>query len=220
MADTADAGAPPGGTEARVPCPVCLVAMDKAVLGGAAGVLTLDHCARCGGVWFSQGEVHQLATLAPAELWVRVAPRADQVRPPCHGCGAPLDRDLPRCLACGLVNEVACPVCDEVMTRHQHDGLSLDACRRCHGVWFDHHELAAIWRMNLSSAVAGRNGRGREALVVGGDVLMDAMIWTPGLVLHGAAGAAQVGGAAVEAVGSAAEGVFGAIMEIIGSLFE
>lgn len=207
------------GFEARLPCPVCLVAMEKATLGGATGALTLDHCTRCGGVWFGHGEVQQLGGRAPAELWAQIAPRADQVRPPCHGCGAPLDRDLPRCPACGHSSDLNCPVCDDVMTRQPTHALTLDACFRCRGIWFDHHELAAVWKLNVTEA-ARRHDRGTTGLAIGGDVLMDAMIWTPGLVLHGAAGAAQVGGAAIEVVGSAAEGVFGAILDIISSLFE
>ncbi|MEK7238948.1 MAG: zf-TFIIB domain-containing protein [Gemmatimonadota bacterium] len=205
--------------EARLPCPVCLVAMEKATLHGAAGALALDHCTRCGGVWFGPGEVQQLASRAPAELWAQIAPRRDAVRPPCHGCGTPLDRDLPRCPACHRANDLACPTCDELMTRRPHQGIALDVCQRCRGIWFDHHELAALWRLNLAEA-ARRHSRGTDTLAVGGDVLMDAMIWTPGLVLHGAAGAAQVGGAAIEVVGTAAEGVFGAVLDIISSLFE
>ncbi|MEK6612082.1 MAG: zf-TFIIB domain-containing protein [Gemmatimonadota bacterium] len=218
MAERATLQASPG-FEARLPCPVCLVAMEKATFDGAVGVLTLDHCTRCGGVWFGPGEVQQLARRAPAELWAQIAPRRDAVRPPCHGCGTPLDRDLPRCPACHRANDLACPTCDEVMTRRAHQGLTLDVCQRCRGIWFDHHELAALWRLNLAEA-ARRHGRGTDALGIGGDVLMDAMIWTPGLVLHGAAGAAQVGGAAIEVVGSAAEGVFSAVLDIISSLFD
>lgn len=205
--------------EARLPCPVCLIAMEKATLRGAAGALTLDHCTRCGGVWFERGEVQQLAGRPTAELWAQIAPRADQARPLCHGCNTPLDRDLANCGTCGRANLLACPHCDEQMTRREHEGLALDVCQRCRGVWFDHHELATIWKLNLTE-VAQRTGRGREALAVGGDVLMDAMIWTPGLVLHGAAGAAHLGGAAIEVVGGAASGVFDAILELISSLFE
>ena len=43
--------------EARYPCPVCLgVAMTKTPIG-RDGALVLDHCARCGGVWFDAGEL-------------------------------------------------------------------------------------------------------------------------------------------------------------------
>jgi hypothetical protein len=68
--------------------------------------------------------------------------------------------------------------------------------------------------------VARRSGRGSEALAVGGDVLLNAMFWTPGLVIDGAVGAAHLGGAALEAAGGAAEGVFEAILSFISSIFE
>jgi len=50
--------------------------------------------------------------------------------------------------------------------------------------------------------------------------LLNAMIWSPGLVIEGAIGAAHLGGAAAEVVGSAAEGVFSTILEFIGGLFD
>jgi len=51
-------------------------------------------------------------------------------------------------------------------------------------------------------------------------VLLNAMFWTPGLVIDGAVGAAHLGGAALEAAGGAAEGVFEAILSFISSIFE
>jgi hypothetical protein len=74
--------------------------------------------------------------------------------------------------------------------------------------------------LSLEAAVARRSGRGSEALAVGGDVLLNAMFWTPGLVIDGAVGAAHLGGAALEAAGGAAEGVFEAILSFISSIFE
>ena len=44
-----------GPIETKLPCPVCLIMMDKAQVKGRGGVLTLDHCSRCGGVWFGRG---------------------------------------------------------------------------------------------------------------------------------------------------------------------
>ena len=86
--------------ETRLPCPVCLIMMDKAQVKGRGGVLTLDHCMRCGGVWFERGEVQQLATRTPESLWAEIAPRADVPRPPCHNCQTPLDRDAEKCAVC------------------------------------------------------------------------------------------------------------------------
>jgi uncharacterized protein len=241
--------APKGGAsmETRWPCPVCLgVAMQKTTVRSAGTSVTLDVCPRCGGVWFERGEARQLAQQAPESLWKQVPRRDEPVRPPCHGCAAPIDRDVERCPACGHRNVLRCPHCDLEMERRTHGALVLDLCRRCEGVWFDHAELTAIWQLNLSAATQRaqrRAGRGEQALAVGGDVLLNALFWTPELVFYGAASAARaaggivqsvgsagvgsVGGAAADAassaagvVGDAAEGVFSMIAEIIGSLFD
>jgi len=195
--------------------------MDKAQVKGRTGILTLDHCSRCGGIWFERGEVQQLASRDPAALWAEVAPRADIPRPPCHNCQLPLDRDAEKCEACGNANILDCPSCDQAMKRHAVNGLLLDVCERCQGVWFDHKELSAVWKLSIDAAYAKRrNPRAGEALAVGGDVLLNTMFWAPGLVVDGAIGAAQLGGAALEVAGGAAEGVFEAILSFIGSLFD
>lgn len=233
-----------GTMETRWPCPVCLgVAMQKAVVRGAGADVTIDACPRCGGIWFERGEARQVSRHAPDALWKAVPSPGEPVRPPCHGCGARLDRDVERCAACGHRNVLRCPSCDLEMERRTHGTLVLDLCRRCEGVWFDHAELSSIWRLNLTEATeraARRPGRGGEAMAVGGDVLVNALIWTPDLVIHGAyaathaasamtqsVGAMASSGAAAEAatsavgvVGEAASGVFSMIADIIAGLFD
>ena len=230
--------------ETRWPCPVCLgVAMRKATVRGAGHEVTLDVCPRCGGIWFERGEARQLARQQPRALWREVPRRSEPVRPPCHGCGAPLDRDAERCPACGHRNLLRCPTCDQEMERRALDALVLDLCHRCHGVWFDNAELSAIWRLNLAAATAraaARPGVGAEALATGGDVLLNALFWTPDLVVYGASAATHAvaaaaqsvasvagSGAAADAataaagvVGDAAEGVFSMIADIIAGLFD
>lgn len=204
--------------ETRWPCPVCLgVMMEKADIARGADATTVDYCPRCGGLWFDRGEVGRAAKARPVELREFVPERVERVRPPCHGCQTPLDRDAEACPACGRANVLRCPVCDESMQRRAHGGVVLDLCGRCHGVWFDNAELSAIWRLNVDVA---RRSRGGEALAVGGDVLLNAMFWTPDLVVYGGMAAGQAIGAAAEVAGSAAEGVFSTIMEIIGGLFD
>jgi Zn-finger nucleic acid-binding protein len=210
----------PARFETRLPCPVCLVMMDKAQVTGRGGSLTLDHCTRCGGVWFEKGEVQQLAASKPSALWAEIAPRADTPKPLCQKCQTPLDRDAEKCGVCGRSNDINCPHCDEKMKRRDVNGLVLDLCERCHGVWFDHKELNAVWTLAAQMSAQRRSSTGGEALAIGGDVLMSAMFWTPGLVIQGAAGAAHLGGAAIEAAGGAAEGVFEAILGFISAIFD
>lgn len=226
--------------ETRWPCPVCLgTTMGKVRLGETGKQLTLDHCTRCGGVWFEQGEAALLAQHRPDELFALVPPLAISVKPPCHGCGSPLDRDAAICAACGRKNTITCPTCDATMERSEHGALALDLCRKCRGVWFDNAELKAVWQLNLSVAMAKRSTRRREVTEVGGDVLLHSLFWAPDLVVEGAVGTAHLAGSAIstlggasaegaahvamgaaEVVGSAAEGVFTTILELIGSLFD
>lgn len=246
MPEVGRSGAPRARTpmETRWPCPVCLgVAMQKSSVRGVGAEVTLDVCPRCGGIWFERGEARLLARHSPEILWTAVSRRAEPVRPPCHGCGAPLDRDVERCAACGHRNLLRCPICDLEMERRPHGTLVLDLCRRCEGVWFDHAELSAIWRLNLHTATARVSEppeRGAHALAAGGDVLLNALFWTPDLVLYGASaathavaaaghslGAAASSGVAAEAltsavgvVGDASEGVFSMLADIIAGLFD
>jgi Zn-finger nucleic acid-binding protein len=223
------------GLAPRLPCPVCLgLQMEKARIDGAShGTLVLDHCPRCGGIWFERGEVARLAAHHPDALWSRISRREEAFRPPCHECHAPMDRSAECCPACGWDNRLLCPECQRPMERRVREGLTLDVCTRCRGVWFDHAELSALWSASLSEALERRATSGK-ALAVGGDVLMDALIWTPDLVVYGAYAAGHVASAAAqglahapgavvgaaEVVGDAASGLFESIVEIISSIFE
>lgn len=209
--------------ETRWPCPVCIgVLMQKKRIDGRAGSVTLDYCTRCGGLWFDRGEVGQLARRDPTVIHGLVFDPAARVRPPCQGCQAPLDRDAEKCPACGRRNVLDCPVCDETMQRRPYEGLMLDVCARCQGVWFDNAELSAIWRLKVAEATATARprGRGSDAMAGGGDVLLSTMFWTPDLVVYGGMAAGHAAGAAVDVAANAADGVFSAVMEIISGLFE
>jgi Zn-finger nucleic acid-binding protein len=209
--------------ETRWPCPVCVgVMMEKKHIDTRAGSVTLDYCPRCGGLWFDQGEVGHLTQRDEGVIHPLLVDAAARVHPPCQGCGTPLDRNEEKCGVCRRRNVLDCPVCDEAMERRERDGLIVDVCRRCHGVWFDNAELTAIWRLKLAEATAAvrRRGRGSDAAAIGGDVLLNAMFWTPDLVIYGGMAAGHAVGAAAEVAGSAAGGVFEAVMEIIAGLFE
>ena len=144
-------------TETRWPCPVCLgTRMEKTSLGTGAGdapgPLTLDHCARCGGMWFELGEVQRLRSERPESLWAQIAARDERHRAQCHTCRAFVDRDAPKCAACGAKTRLNCPACDTRMLQVRQSSLTLDVCKRCKGVWFDHHELEAIWETGARPA--------------------------------------------------------------------
>ena len=217
-------------SEPRWPCPVCLgVKMDKVRMDGSAAhgtpagqPLILDHCSRCGGMWFELGEVQRLRRHRPEALRARVPVRDRKHRAQCHSCRAFLDRDSPVCGACGAKIQLACPACERPMLQVPRAGVTLDLCTKCKGVWFDHHELEAIWRMERGRVVARSDGR------EGFDAVAEALLWTgPDVAVVGAVGAAQVAGAAAEAapaflegVAEAAGNVFESLVEIVAGLFE
>jgi Zn-finger nucleic acid-binding protein len=222
--------------ETRLPCPVCLgVTMKKTTLSGRGQVLVLDHCPRCGGIWFELGEVQHLRAHPPQALWKLVQQNHEPYRGPCHNCQAIIDRNADKCGACGTKNRINCPSCDRELKVETHEGYRLDVCRNCKGVWFDHVELSAIWKLSLQATRDSRRRYGAvDAAADGSSLVLDSLIWAPDLVFHGAhaAGMAVQGGAellthAPEAVGALAEGagevaggVFEAIVSIVGGMFD
>jgi Zn-finger nucleic acid-binding protein len=208
--------------EIRFPCPVCLgVTLQKSSIEGQAAFV-LDHCTRCGGAWFDAGEVGRLRLASPEDLWQHIAQRDDVHAMQCHSCNTLLHRDQAHCNACGWRVTLDCPECNQPMETGSQAGVTLDACRRCKGVWFDHHELAAIWNTEFSAAL---ERRGTTAADAGGTVL-EALAWDPfstfyiahaaGHVISGAASAAP---AVAEAASEAAASLFETIVEIISGIF-
>jgi Zn-finger nucleic acid-binding protein len=218
--------------DARYPCPVCLGVNLRKTPVGQDGQLVLDHCERCGGVWFEQGEVQALRRVRPQALWSRIAQRPEPHRMACHVCRAPIGRHEPACPACGWQNRLDCPVCQVPMEHASHESIPLDVCRQCKGVWFDHDELAWIWNRALAWALE-RRGRRPAAAGEGSLFLMEALAYDPFAVMYGAHAAGHVLGAGVqalshapdaaggviEAAGDVAGGLFETIVEIIGGLF-
>jgi Zn-finger nucleic acid-binding protein len=224
--------------EPRYPCPVCLgVRLDKTRVG-ARGELVLDSCRRCGGIWFELGEVQRLKRFRPQTLWDRVGLRDEPFRMQCHGCHAPIDRNAATCPACDWRNTIDCPVCDRAMEAQTHEGLRLDSCRNCRGVWFDHIELAAIWSLALDRAARRRPPGAGPATTPGAAedgavVLMHALAYSPEVVLYGARAAGYAVSTSAEALanapeaaagliggaGEAAASVFEAVLDIISELF-
>jgi Zn-finger nucleic acid-binding protein len=228
----------------QYPCPACVgVLMSKLRLGAASATAVVDHCRRCGGLWLQAGEVQQLRRLEPGELREFIARGVPVAVPVCHGCHAPLPRDADACAACGTQNELECPECAQPMERETVDGVRLDFCRDCRGVWFDHHETDAIWKLELEAAVQRRRvadpsqsaltaldvlvltDLGANAAVglasAGGSVAeaAAAAAAATGPVSDAAAAAADAATAAAEVAGEAAAGVFETVLVIVGGIF-
>ncbi len=214
--------------ETRYPCPVCLgVKMEKVSLPGTSADLVLDHCSRCGGVWFEMGEVQQLRKIEPQVLWTHIVQRDGVHSMQCHSCSTHLARTESVCHACGWKVELDCPVCAREMQVTEQTGMRLDFCTYCKGVWFDHDELTAIWKLE-ATAIMQRHGGGAAEGVTDG--VLGALMYDPFAMYYGIHAAGYVVGGAAEVLSNAPEliaaapevaaSLFETIFEIIGSLFE
>ncbi len=193
--------------------------------------LILDLCPRCGGIWFEPGEFHLLRSGTRVELGRSLISRPHTAR--CHACMASVGRDAEMCAACGAPNKIDCPHCCRPTRRIRYEGLTLDVCIKCRGVWFDRHELSAIWAVALATVVEGRStnpGRAFGASSDGGAALLDALAYSPdvgavviegslqaaGSAIHGLTVVPEVAGAVVESAGV----VFEALVSMVGAALE
>ena len=225
--------------EPRYPCPVCLgVPMAKQQFGPSSDLI-LDHCPRCGGIWFDYGEVQDLRRCRPQALWKQIGARQDAYRMQCHACYAYIERNATACPTCGWQNVIDCPVCVHPLEPITYRDLKLDLCKQCKGVWFDHIELAAIWNLEFSKLTKHRQGtpdalspaQGYDSLF-----LLEVLSWSPELAVYSAdvivqSGQTLITGSAeilqqtpeaassmIEATGELAGSVFEAIAQIIADL--
>jgi len=224
----------------RFACPACLgVALERAQV---ADGLSIDHCGRCGGTWLLRANAERLRAV-PAPALRAMVRRADDAGFLCHGCHAPMDRDSLLCPACGWTNRLECPECGGRMRRETHQGVAVDVCRGCTGLWLDHHELSSLWTASAGHAVARRRRAGDVAAGTG-EFLLDALWIAPDVVtlahvsaqaagagveaaahaagagMHAVAHAPEVTIGMLEVIGDVAGAVFTVIAEIIGGIFE
>lgn len=210
--------------ETRWPCPVCLASgMEKVVLAGPVP-LVLDHCRRCGGVWFDSGEVEQLRRRAAKQLWDQVVKPLPVSVTPCHGCHAPLDRDAERCPACGRSNRIDCPSCHRELDRRRPRGVSLDHCGGCRGVWVDHAELASLWTLGIAAVGTAAATSSRSSLALD---LISNVDPAPDLIYYGAKALGEAATHAPDLLAGAGEllfqaagHVFEAVLTILAGLLE
>jgi Zn-finger nucleic acid-binding protein len=94
-------------------------------------------CSRCHGVWFSRASLEACVR--------RTRPPASPPSAPIHARSSPVQRQL------------ACPICkSDRLVAHIHDGIEVDTCPRCHGVWLDHGEMEHLLRLHRGPAGPGK----------------------------------------------------------------
>jgi Zn-finger nucleic acid-binding protein len=126
--------------------------------------IRFDVCRKCAGLWFSRESIESVDP-TPA-----VIPEASR-----------RTRKISRITS----QPRQCPVCAKALTQLRIDGLDIDRCAVCHGVWLDPGEYEAA-RQRLRKAVTplqrsrGRAGDDTAQVVLEG--LFEVVSWLGGLV--------------------------------------
>ena len=144
--------------QAPMMCPSCSVPLFEFEYPHSPGV-RLDACPQCKGTWADNGELKaiyvRLTGIQHREDTADVDARRSgrqavgllQSRP-CPHCRRNNASAARSCLGCGreLPHAVTpvCPNCDVALSRLSFQGLSLEVCPDCTGVWLDAGELSAL----------------------------------------------------------------------------
>jgi Zn-finger nucleic acid-binding protein len=200
----------------RLECPACLgLALQR---NAVAQGTTLDHCGRCGGTWILRTQIQRLRAV-PTQTVRAMITRAGDAGFLCHSCHTPMERDTERCSACKWKNHLECPSCGKGMQRVTEQGVTVDVCRHCEGVWLDHHELSSLWAAAAAVAVANHGGvlDGMSSIADASN-LLDVLFYAPDLVR----GTAYVAGEGVELVANVAGTVSeaGGLFSAVGGVLE
>jgi Zn-finger nucleic acid-binding protein len=144
--DVSEALAPPprAASTGQPECPTCDGRPPLATFRRYEAVTyePLRFCERCHGFWargdsLSRGVADPYAD-HPALRQVPVEPR-------CKPCFGRLDETL-HCRKCKQpLTEIPCPACNVTMSRVRQDGVLLDICSPCEGVWFETGELPRLY---------------------------------------------------------------------------
>lgn len=125
----------------------------------------LLYCRNCYGFW-AAGD--SLSEGFDSEYVDEPALLAAQAPPRCRSCFGYLKPDGV-CAKCGQARPpTACPACGKAMQRFDRGGVTLDACDRCHGIWFDMGELAAVYGLHPSEDRPLTGSTGAPALAPNG----------------------------------------------------
>ncbi|MCB9845525.1 MAG: zf-TFIIB domain-containing protein [Phycisphaeraceae bacterium] len=128
----------------RVWCPKCLVAMECLKLGR----VSVDRCARCGGLWLDAGELSYL--VADRDVPKRSIRAADG--------GPAKDQRLPNALGQMICPRDKSPMDVRSDARQSH--VEYEVCPSCGGVFLDPGELTDLNEFTLKERLSTVLGRG------------------------------------------------------------
>lgn len=139
--------------ESALRCPYCDGHPPLAVLERyeQQTVTPLRYCNTCYGFW-AAGDALTAGVSSPYDD----NPALTAVRGPrrCRACFGHLKPDGV-CAKCGKsLPPLNCPSCGKTMERTERQGVPLDQCVKCMGVWFDTGEIAAVFKLQPVQGLA------------------------------------------------------------------
>lgn len=118
-------------------CPACKTQQLTADSDSQTG-LELDSCPNCLGIWFDAGELQTF--YKSQELQKRFTPTGADSLHHTYEISSSARR---------------CPRCRKGMERPLVGGISVDVCRACRGIWFDHGELQKVTQIYKTRGLKG-----------------------------------------------------------------
>jgi Zn-finger nucleic acid-binding protein len=130
-------------------CPECNLRMNKTSVEG----VELDVCRVCSGIWFDHNELSQIVGIVKQ-----------------HGCE---DSDFlfERADCSSRQRLRPCPKCRKSMEIVEYDGVEVDVCNDCRGIWLDKGELMEIMTRTPSKKTAIPEELQKVGLAVAGVAL-------------------------------------------------
>jgi Zn-finger nucleic acid-binding protein len=162
-------------------CPVCKSSLRPLTVG--KGVV-IDFCPQCRGSWFDADELHRVYQDRNAASALLLPPLPNLKRDPvlCKQCETYHSRSEKYCPECKSPLPFLCPTCKKPLQSSHRQGISLDCCHDCKGVWLDGGELTALFKY-YSTNIQKRNAGVEPAVATAADVALDMFIWAPELYI-------------------------------------
>lgn len=200
-------------------CPVCRSALRIIHVDDVA----IDFCPQCRGSWFEMNELQAVYERRESLSSLLTPALPNLVRDPvlCTQCGNHSSRPAKVCSRCKAPLDFLCPHCQKPLETTNRNGLIVDCCRECKGVWLDGGELRVLFE-HYSKSVQNRNHTTGDGAVVAGaaaaDLALDMFIWAPDLYIAAtaqvlthlpelASKGIEIAGDMPEIAGKAAEGL-------------
>lgn len=130
----------PYAGENRLKCPIDHKPLLKLVIDN----ITIDYCRECCGIWLDSGELESLLDkrIECSEMVEKIALNEKQDR-----------------------SSKECPACEKGLNKVDKEGIKVDICPSCRGVWLDGGEFALIYERHRNSSGAKFSSALKEHII-------------------------------------------------------